>query len=595
MAKKTRRRDKKPAESRGLQFDIDRLRLAAGETVFARGVAYHQHGQVEILGIEGGTVRARVQGSQIYRTELTSDRALAGTCTCPAFDDRGICKHLVATALAANELEPAEVERMSGQRDRVREHLRAKGVDTLVEMVMEMAALDPGLFQSRDLAAAADEPDEKALVARFRTAIDSATRTNGFLPYQEARGWAQGVEDVLDRIAHLVERGHAGIVLQLLDRFMERIEASIEEVDDSDGHFTDLVDRAREIHLAACREAKPDVLQLARALFARERESDWGFFDAAKDAYADVLGGTGLAELHRLAEAAWQKIKPLARGDDRVHDEQFSDRHRLGGVLEWFAERNGDVEARIAIRAKDLSSLHAYLGLAELCLQHRRKPEALKWLEDGLRLFDKDIVERHTVEAARLYRRLDRHSEADRLLWQAFERSPSLSLYNELKQAAKADRAGVGAIADRAVGMLKARIASADRRPSAQWPWSSPADLLCQVLIAEGRLSEAWAAARSHGCRDDTLKSLARTSEGRHPAEALDAYVRLVEQEVSKTAQLAYEAACRIIGRVRTIRERLGQSAEHAAWVEDLAARHKAKRNFIKLLRAPSRKGPRPR
>jgi hypothetical protein len=62
--------------------------------------------------------------------------------------------------------------------------------------------------------------------------------------------------------------------------------------------------KACEIHLAACHQAKPDPIELARVLFARELDSDWDFFHGASEAYEDILGDAGLAEYRRLASEA---------------------------------------------------------------------------------------------------------------------------------------------------------------------------------------------------------------------------------------------------------------------------------------------------
>ena len=88
-------------------------------------------------------------------------------------------------------------------------------------------------------------------------------------------------------------------------RAIERIERAAESVDDSDGHCGALLERARDIHLAAARAARPEPLQLARDLFAREMEQDSDAFDGAAALYADALGTEGLAEYRRLAAAAW--------------------------------------------------------------------------------------------------------------------------------------------------------------------------------------------------------------------------------------------------------------------------------------------------
>jgi uncharacterized Zn finger protein len=89
------------------RFDIKALRQIAGDKVFERGEEYFSDGQVEILSVEPGRVLAQVAGTEDYRTVLTGRAAkIGGECSCPAFGDWGFCKHMVATALAANAAKP---------------------------------------------------------------------------------------------------------------------------------------------------------------------------------------------------------------------------------------------------------------------------------------------------------------------------------------------------------------------------------------------------------------------------------------------------------------------------------------------------------
>ena len=84
-------------------FDIGALRALAGEKVFARGAEYHHDGLVEILSLEPGRVLAQVSGNEDYRTVVTGrGTQIGGECTCPAIEDWGFCKHIVAAVLAAN-------------------------------------------------------------------------------------------------------------------------------------------------------------------------------------------------------------------------------------------------------------------------------------------------------------------------------------------------------------------------------------------------------------------------------------------------------------------------------------------------------------
>ena len=356
------------------RFDIGALRALAGEKVFARGEEYHRDGLVEILALEPGRVLAQVSGTEDYRTVVTGrGTEIGGECSCPAIEDWGFCKHLVAAALAANaaagDAETDGVDALS----RIRDHLRKKSVDELVAIIADLAEQDLVLFRRLEMAAAALHEDDKKLETRLRKAIDGATRTRDFVDYRAAAGWAAEVDAALDALAELASGRRAGVILKLAVRAIERIERAVEDIDDSDGHCTTLLDRARSIHLAAARAAQPEPVQLARDLFAREMASDYDTFDGAAELYADVLGEAGLAEYRRLAAAAWEQLPPLRGGRER--QEASADYDRLAEILDFFAEQDGDADARFALRAKDLSSAWKYLQLAEFSRAQGREDE----------------------------------------------------------------------------------------------------------------------------------------------------------------------------------------------------------------------------
>jgi uncharacterized Zn finger protein len=116
--------------------------------------------------------------------------------------------------------------------------------------------------------------------------------------------------------------------------------------------------------------------------------------------------------------------------------------------------------------------------------------------------------------------------------------------------------------------------------------WSSPTELLIRLAMAEGLLTDAWMVVNGHGCNEALLEQLAEASEHSHPAEALKAYAYRVERMVGLGGQSNYEYAYRIVGRMRQLREGLGETTQHAAYLGDLKSRHNAKRNFMKLLTA---------
>src|ERR1700737_3168499 len=152
-------------------FDVAALRDLAGETVFARGIPYHQDGRVEIIRFDRTRILARVAGSEVYRCELVGiGKKFSGECSCRAFSDGGFCKHLVATALAANSLGSGALEQASNRFAKIREHLRARGVEGLVEMIVGLAERDPSLLKELELSAAAATADDKTLFVQFKKA-----------------------------------------------------------------------------------------------------------------------------------------------------------------------------------------------------------------------------------------------------------------------------------------------------------------------------------------------------------------------------------------------------------------------------------------
>jgi hypothetical protein len=400
----------------------------------------------------------------------------------------------------------------------------------------------------------------------LRKLINDATRINDYVGYSEARDWAEGVRSALDAVAALAQEGQAALALKLSEHAIDRIEGTISSIDDSDGHCGGLLEQASDIHLAAVTAVKPDPVELARNLFARETESEYDTFRGAADYYEDVLGEAGLAEYRQLAAAAWEKL-PTRSGKVRSNDEPQVDYHTLMHILDSFAERDGDTEARIALRAKDLTSPWDYLQLAEFCLAHGRKDEALRRGEEGFWMFED---ERLVLFTTKLMSEAGRKDDTQALLQHAFEKSPSLELYKKLVEL------GGNAARESAVKLLEAR-ATGDRRRS----FGSAAGLLINILISEKSFDAAWAAVRKYGASPFTEDDLAQRSEKTHPREALAVYAKSVEQLANIGGNLAYDKAAELIARMGSLQS----ASEQTAYVAGLKQRFERKRNFMKLLR----------
>lgn len=552
------------------RFDLEALRALAGEKVFARGQVYHRDGQVELLAVEPGRVLAQVAGTEDYQTELTGfGDAIGGACSCPAFEDRGFCKHMVATALAANAVSGEGNTEGVGALSRIRDHLMQRGLEALVEMVTDLAARDAALFRRLDMAATMASADPRSLVEGLRKSIDGATRARGFIDYRRAPAWAGGVDDALDGITELISAGHAALALGLAERAIDRIEAAIPAIDDSDGYCGGLLERAGAIHLAAAGAARPEPIRLARQLFVREMKGDYDTFHGAVWRYGEVLGEPGLAEYRRLAAEAWAKLPPRSRAAPNTYLVDGG-HERLIGILDFFADRDGDIDARIALRAEDLSSPWRYLKLAEFCLAQGREAQALRYAEDGLWVFEDARPDARLVTfAAALLVKAGRVDDAEAALWRAFEKAPSLELYQRLRELA-------GETArERAIEQLRVWINGGQ-----SINWRHPGDLVVEILALDGAFDAAWLAVGQNGASMTAREDLARASEATHPRQAIDVYTERIDQLVDGGGDQAYKAAIKLLGHLATLRS----ADDQASHVEALKARFSRKRNFMKRL-----------
>lgn len=531
------------------------LRRIAGPKTYDRGAAYYAEGRAEILVMDGRRVLARVQGSEPYLVELRPSQGQpGGVCDCPAFGDTGFCKHLVAVALAANQA-IAEERPPTDRLAAARRYLVGQGVEALAERLLRQALRDPTLLEEIELDAADSVEDDGALAARYRAAIDEACDADEGVDWYGAQAFAEDIGRIVDRLEGLAA-GRASLALELLEHLFDQMEDVSGAVDDSEGEVTAVLARAAEVHLQACCTVRPDPLKLAESLLERELAGNWITFEDAAETYAEVLGPDGLAEFHRLAMEAWN----AAGGEGSW---------TLKSILDGFAQRAGDLEARIALRKADLKRPQTYVEIAKLLAEAGRRDEALKWLEEGIWCFEDNPDESLHGFAADLMMEAGRVAEADNLLWAAFKRWPSLAQYRRLQQAFPEAAPRI----ERALDILRGS------RSKSIEPWRQPHIVMLEIQMAEGLIDQAWETAQSHEVGYMRLEALADASAKTHPRHATAVYEQLIEDRLKGGGAGNYDAAMVLIGRRAAT-----ASASHAAYLADLAVRHKAKRTFIARL-----------
>lgn len=566
------------------------LRAAAGDASFARGEEYFAEERVRgvVAVTESDSIAATVRGSRDYRVRLWRDAAgLAAACTCPMGESGAFCKHAVAVGLAWLERvrggATARGARRADPLATLRATLSKLDAKALADLLAEVAAEDDEL-RERLLLRAAERARGPFDPDVFRRAIRQAVRTGGGVPYREAADYARRVSELVEALRRLPALGHAAETVELAELFLTALEERIGEVDDSDGYLGQILGDLEELHLAACRAARPEPRELARRLFRVALGSEFGAFGGAGLAYQDVLGTEGLAAYRAEAEAAWAKVRPLGPGERDARDD--SERFRIARIMESLARASGDVEELAAVLSRDLSHAGAFLEIADLYAEAGQRDRALEWAERGLAAFpDGDSRLRDFLAAE--YLRRGRSGEALALVWANFADLPDLPRYQSLKTYA--ERAGAWpAWRERALGFIREGIAKARRESEGRWHWGRRADhsTLVEIFLHERDIEAAWREAQAGGCGDELWLRLAAAREREHPADALAAYERQVERALERKNARAYEEAVALVRKVRQMLARLGRASEFGDYLARVGAAHRRKRNFIRLLDA---------
>jgi len=387
------------------------------------------------------------------------------------------------------------------------------------------------------------------------------------------------------------------MLMELTEYAIGRVAKALDNIDDSNGEVGGILSRLGDLHLQACRLAKPDPQALAERLFRMEISPANDYGDINAMAYRDLLGEAGLRRYRELAEAGLRRYRELAeaewakigfRDGDSPYDFQ---RYRITRIMEFLAEASGNVEELVAIKARDLSTAYRYLTIAGIWAANGRDDKALEWAERGLHAFPAATDNRLRDFLVAAYLKSQRNEEALQLTWVQFEERPILDHYKKLH--AVSERLGVWPEQrERALAKLADAIAGGAAAVS-YWktkPGMPDYSVRLQIALWENNLDDAWTAAHA-GVRDrNLLIELAGKLEKERPDDALALYRQIIPTIVEQTNNAAYAEAVELVRRIESILNGPERKREFMDYLAELRSRFKPKRNFIKLLDEVSRR-----
>ncbi|MFJ6981814.1 MULTISPECIES: SWIM zinc finger domain-containing protein [unclassified Streptomyces] len=542
------------------------LRALAGERSFERGLGYVD----EVSGVEfgDGWIRASVRGTERYEAELLlgGRKKPAGTCDCPYGQEGNFCKHLVALGLTviAQEADLPRLRRTARERARgLDAWLTGLSRDDLLALVREEMVEDRNLRNRLELRMASARGDVAGIRSCIRELLDIGPFAQyGYVEYADARAYADQAGQAVTVIRSLTASGRAADATALAREAIGLLASAIGSVDDSDGRLGQVGADLADAHYEACRAARPDPEELAHWLVthALDETADLTGIDPLD--HEDLLGERGMAALRRYAAEAWQ-----------ANHTGWAEKH----LMRRFAKSRRDIDTVIAVHAADFApNGHTHLLIARELDAAGRTAEAQEWAERGIRETE-DLAGVDTALVDHLadrYTRTGRPADAVTLRRDHFTARRTLLTYRQLRAAAVAAACWT-AEREKALALL---------RDGAERTDTFGHRVLVDALLDDKDIDAAWQAAHEHGAHDDQWLTLADQSRPNRPADTLAVYLRLSARLARETGNRAYEQLVSLLLNIRDCHRHLGTPDDFTAYVTDLRAAQKRKRNLLRLM-----------
>jgi len=555
------------------------LKSHAGAAAFGRGESYYESGQVGNLRFHAHGVQAKVAGRHVYQVSLDWSDGFDYRCNCPMGEQGDCCKHCVAVGLAWLNKDKKRDMPIESEDERIRNWLESREKQALIGIIMEASESDDTLFKRLSLKASASSLDLNALKQSIRNAVET-----DFIDYYHMSSYVDELGDVTKMLESLLDDEYAVEVQELALYAVDCMKNAYNNMDDSDGGAGYEMACWQEIHLRACEAAPPENdterETLADTLFEREIHSELDEFYGSAEKYTGLLGQAGMTRFRSLAEQAWNRLPVLKSGEK---EDYRRDRYRITSMMESLARASGNVDDLIAIKARDLSHAYHFLQIAQILGKAKRFDEALAWAEKGVAAFADNPDSRLEEYLAELYTQQKDFDKAVTIVWDIFERKPSLHSWEILKVFSNKANSWKEQWRQRALDHVRHHIAQ-DKKRGANYFRKPDHSLLVEIFLYEKEIESAWKEANAGGCSAGLWRSLGEKLEENDPLRAASCWQRLVEPIINRKKNDAYAEAVRMMLTIGQWMKQADKEGAFKQWTQEIRLRHKAKRNLMKLM-----------
>lgn len=558
-------------------IDIAALKAQSGEASFAKGVQLLSQGRVQQLSQNGKTITARVQGSHLYRVRLEHGRGLVSHCNCPAADYQTLCKHGVATALAFNmqlsglDGEEGALVQVPDERARLRDYFDRQEQPALLDMLLDELGRNPKRWQHwlRKM----DLSEQTLSPAKLKNLINKALPRQDICEWQEVSGYFAEAAEQFEAIWEGVDTLPLEQQWLLTNHALQRLNTVLQQIDDSNG------DRF---------ELEADICERLPALFAllpwsESDKVDWLFthlIEQPMDVFPEDEAFGELPQSPAFLALCEKGLEQVLTQGEQGHERDW-DLLRYGNPLLEAARACGDWRRELTLLASMASCTRNWLKLCMLCCEHEEPLEGEYWLAKAR----KGAVSPHEQDACdeaeiTLCVALGEKGRAWGLTRAGFERMPYFDGFKRLRQLQQQLEWQDDTLLPWAEQCFKDQAA-------VRQPFNLPShqDALVRFYLDQGRVQDACDWVAHHKISPELLLTLAERIAPDHPELAMTYLFRVATGYVAAGHHGSYEKAVSVL---RKLEQSLGDDKalqEHfSQQLKTLAAEHKRKRNFIKLV-----------
>ncbi len=294
------------------------------------------------------------------------------------------------------------------------ENLEGLGARRLAELLLAFGEENAEIKRRLRFELAGDAGAE-AIASEITKRLTALRRARSFIDWQQRRSFVNDIDLQREMIATKVADTRPDLALDLMWRFMDLAEPTLNRVDDSSGDVGDVFHQACRDLGAIAGKAAPDPIHLADRVFRAVTTNDYGEYDQLIDVVFSALRDPGVTRLKsRLAAALAERPKTNGHYDLETG--------ALRRALQDIADSEGDVDAYMANESAASRKLpNVAAAIASRLLAAGRAEEAHVLLKEGSPTPGRASSTDWELAWVEALLATDRRDEAQRFRWSCFE------------------------------------------------------------------------------------------------------------------------------------------------------------------------------